>query len=73
MEVSHLEEEGEEHSVVIFRVLTLGCDIRSLSFCPPHFTLDLCSSCLYFLSQLPPASPPDPPLLCPGPAEGHCG
>lgn len=56
-----------------FRVLTLGCGIHSLSFCLPHSTLDFCSSCLHFLSQLPPASLPDPPLLCPGPAEGHCG
>lgn len=39
---------------------------------PPSLALDVCSSRLHFLSQLPLASLPDPPLLCPGPAEGHC-
>lgn len=39
---------------------------------PPSHALGVYSSCLHFLSQLPLASLPDPPLLCPGPAEGHC-
>lgn len=66
-----MEEKGEDYSIVIFWVLTLGCKTPSLFSCsllPPDFY----SSCLHFLSQLPPASLPDPPLLCPGPAEGHC-
>lgn len=31
----HREEEEEEHSIVLFWVLTLGCEIPSLFFCLP--------------------------------------
>lgn len=54
---------GEEHSVVIFWVLTLGCEILSVlppasSLTPAHLVSIFCLSSLLPLS---------PPLLCPGP------
>lgn len=54
---------GQDHSVVIFWVLTLGCEI--LSVLPPASPLTPAHLVSIFcLSSLLPLSPP---LLCPGP------
>lgn len=68
-EKSPLGKEEEEHWIIIFWVLTLGCKIHL-----PFFRLPapLAHTSCHFLSRLTPLlpTPQAPHRLCP--AEGHC-